>query len=87
MTINDTKAALRSLNACSKEKGAGACIAERKAAVNGVATAVKSECAPYVEDFFSCFTHRYQLNTCNDATVSKMLKCQEQFSKQLMVTK
>ncbi|CAE8609810.1 unnamed protein product, partial [Polarella glacialis] len=85
------------------EKGAGACIAERKAAVNGVATAVKSECAPYVEvncqssvvlklprKGFLLVLHapipalQLQLNTCNDATVSKMLKCQEQFSKQLM---
>mmetsp|Transcript_36809 Transcript_36809/g.102143 ORF Transcript_36809/g.102143 Transcript_36809/m.102143 type:complete len:87 (-) Transcript_36809:97-357(-) len=83
-SIVDTKLAIRTFNACVKENGRGACVAERKAAVGGVAGAVKSECAPYVEDFFRCFVHRYQLSSCNDATVAKMLKCQEQFSGQLL---
>eukprot|EP00441_Pelagodinium_beii_P047843 CAMPEP_0197623608 /NCGR_PEP_ID=MMETSP1338-20131121/3594_1 /TAXON_ID=43686 ORGANISM="Pelagodinium beii, Strain RCC1491" /NCGR_SAMPLE_ID=MMETSP1338 /ASSEMBLY_ACC=CAM_ASM_000754 /LENGTH=87 /DNA_ID=CAMNT_0043193637 /DNA_START=27 /DNA_END=290 /DNA_ORIENTATION=- len=87
MTINDTKAALRAFKVCSKEKGATACIGERKAAIGGLAGAVSSECAPYVEDFFGCFSHRYQLSTCNDATVAKMIKCQEQFAGQLMAGK
>eukprot|EP00435_Cladocopium_sp_Y103_P072433 s359_g40.t1 len=87
MTVNDTKAAIRTFKACIKEKGASACIGERKAAVEGVSNAVKGECAAQVEDFFSCFAHRYQLLSCGDATVSKMLKCQEQFSGQLLSTK
>lgn len=29
------------------------------------------------QDFFACFAHRYQLSSCGDATVSKMLKCQD----------
>eukprot|EP00434_Breviolum_minutum_P039774 symbB.v1.2.035334.t1/scaffold4678.1/size36577/1 len=87
MTVNDTKAAIRSFRACVKEKGASACIGERKAAVEGVSSAVKSECSAHVEDFFSCFAHRYELSSCGDATVSKMIKCQEQFSGQLLGSK
>ncbi|CAE8598768.1 unnamed protein product [Polarella glacialis] len=83
-SVVDTKVALRSFRGCVKEKGAASCSAERKALVAGIAGSVKGECAPYVEDFFACFTHRYALSTCNDATVAKMLKCQEQFSGQLL---
>merc|ERR1712217_517049 len=83
-TVVDTKVAIRTFKSCVKEKGSEACIGERKAVVNGVAGAVKSECSPYVEDFFKCFSHRFELSSCTDATVSKMLKCQEQFSGQLL---
>ncbi|CAE7314914.1 unnamed protein product [Symbiodinium natans] len=87
MTVNDTKAAIRSFRACVKEKGASSCVGERKVVAEGLATAVKSECSPYVEDFFACFSHRYQLSSCGDATVSKLLKCQDQFAGQLMAGK
>eukprot|EP00425_Heterocapsa_triquetra_P003081 CAMPEP_0195055604 /NCGR_PEP_ID=MMETSP0448-20130528/4242_1 /TAXON_ID=66468 /ORGANISM="Heterocapsa triquestra, Strain CCMP 448" /LENGTH=89 /DNA_ID=CAMNT_0040085283 /DNA_START=71 /DNA_END=340 /DNA_ORIENTATION=+ len=80
----DTKVAIRAFKGCVKEKGGAACTAERKAVVAGLSSNVKGECAPYVEDFFGCFVHRYQLSSCSDATVSKLLKCQAQFSGQLL---
>mmetsp|Transcript_5604 Transcript_5604/g.11397 ORF Transcript_5604/g.11397 Transcript_5604/m.11397 type:complete len:89 (+) Transcript_5604:92-358(+) len=83
-SVVDTKVAIRAFKGCVKEKGGESCAAERKAVVAGIASAAKSECAPFVEDFFSCFAHRYSLSSCNDATVSKMLKCQEQFSGSLL---
>mmetsp|Transcript_110142 Transcript_110142/g.191005 ORF Transcript_110142/g.191005 Transcript_110142/m.191005 type:complete len:90 (-) Transcript_110142:67-336(-) len=80
-TVVDTKVAVRAFKTCIKEKGGGdACLAERSAVVKGVSGAVKAECAPYIEDFFGCFVHRYRLSSCTDATVSNMLKCQSQFS-------
>mmetsp|Transcript_37491 Transcript_37491/g.95141 ORF Transcript_37491/g.95141 Transcript_37491/m.95141 type:complete len:89 (+) Transcript_37491:101-367(+) len=85
-SVVDTKVAIRTYKAALKEKGAEASAAERKVVVNGVSKAVKSECAPYVEDFFGCFQHRFALNSCTDATVGKMLKCQEQFSAQLLAS-
>mmetsp|Transcript_3578 Transcript_3578/g.7216 ORF Transcript_3578/g.7216 Transcript_3578/m.7216 type:complete len:88 (+) Transcript_3578:86-349(+) len=83
-SVVDTKVAIRAFKGCVKEKGSEACAAERKAVALGVASAAKAECAPFVEDFFSCFAHRYSLSSCSDATVAKMLKCQEQFSGQLL---
>eukprot|EP00421_Protoceratium_reticulatum_P058829 CAMPEP_0168492950 /NCGR_PEP_ID=MMETSP0228-20121227/70477_1 /TAXON_ID=133427 /ORGANISM="Protoceratium reticulatum, Strain CCCM 535 (=CCMP 1889)" /LENGTH=122 /DNA_ID=CAMNT_0008509737 /DNA_START=205 /DNA_END=571 /DNA_ORIENTATION=+ len=72
-SIVDTKVAIRTFKSCVKGKGAESCLAERKAVVDGVSGAVKSECAAYVDDFFGCFVHRYQLSSCNDATVAKLL--------------
>ena len=37
----------------------------------------------HCQDFFSCFAHRYQLLSCGDATVSKMLKCQDRAERQM----
>ena len=76
-SVVDTKVAIRTFNACVKDKGGASCGAERKAAVAGMSGAVKSECGAFTEDFFGCFVHRYRLSSCSDATVSKMLKCQE----------
>merc|ERR1712194_214723 len=84
MTVVEAKAAVRAYNAAVKDKGVAASTTERKVAVNGVATAVKGECAPYVEDFFGCFNHRFALSSCTDATVGKMLRCQEQFGGQIV---
>mmetsp|Transcript_13150 Transcript_13150/g.28981 ORF Transcript_13150/g.28981 Transcript_13150/m.28981 type:complete len:90 (-) Transcript_13150:177-446(-) len=84
-SVADTKVAVRAYKGCVKEKGGiNACASERAAAVKGISGAVKGECSPYVEDFFTCFAHRYRLSSCSDATVSKLLKCQEQFSGHLM---
>jgi len=84
LSVASSCQAIRTFKSCVKEKGSAACGGERKAVVNGVSGAVKSECAPYVEDFFKCFAHRFELASCTDATVSKMLKCQEQFSGTLL---
>ncbi len=83
----DAKVAVRTFNQCVKEKGAAACAAERAAVVKGVGNVVKAECTPYTEDFFKCFSHRYRLSSCGDATVSKMLKCQEQVSGSMLFVK
>mmetsp|Transcript_120122 Transcript_120122/g.234026 ORF Transcript_120122/g.234026 Transcript_120122/m.234026 type:complete len:88 (+) Transcript_120122:70-333(+) len=83
-SVVDTKVAVRAFKQCVKDKGGDACAAERKSVVNGIAGAVKGECAPFVEDFFGCFVHKYHLSSCNDATVAKMLKCQEQFAGTLL---
>mmetsp|Transcript_10335 Transcript_10335/g.26750 ORF Transcript_10335/g.26750 Transcript_10335/m.26750 type:complete len:90 (-) Transcript_10335:100-369(-) len=85
-TAVDTKVAVRAFKGCVKEKGAAACGVEKKAVVAGLSSCVKAECAPFVEDFFGCFVHRYQLSSCSDATVAKMLKCQTQFSGQLLAS-
>ena len=37
----------------------------------------------HCQDFFSCFAHRYQLLSCGDATVSKMLKCQDRAEREM----
>ena len=70
-SVNDTKQAARLYMGCVKEKGSAACGRERAAVVEGASAVAKTECAPYVEDFFKCFTHRYKLNSCNDATTAK----------------
>mmetsp|Transcript_66201 Transcript_66201/g.194170 ORF Transcript_66201/g.194170 Transcript_66201/m.194170 type:complete len:89 (+) Transcript_66201:102-368(+) len=80
----DAKVAIKAFKGCVKEKGVSACAPEKKAAVGAIASTAKGECAPFVEDFFSCFQHRYSLSSCSDATVSRMLKCQAQFSGQLL---
>nr|ABI14330.1 unknown [Pfiesteria piscicida] len=85
-SVVNAKVAVSTYQAALKEKGVEGSVAERRAAVTGVSGAVKSECSPYVEDFFGCFQHRFQLSSCTDATVGKMLKCQEQFSRHLLAT-
>eukprot|EP00419_Tripos_fusus_P070921 CAMPEP_0172875770 /NCGR_PEP_ID=MMETSP1075-20121228/102706_1 /TAXON_ID=2916 /ORGANISM="Ceratium fusus, Strain PA161109" /LENGTH=88 /DNA_ID=CAMNT_0013726913 /DNA_START=6 /DNA_END=272 /DNA_ORIENTATION=+ len=83
-SVVDTKVAVKTFKQCVKDKGGEACQVERKAVVIGVAGAVKGECAPFVDDFFGCFVHRYHLSTCSDATVAKMIKCQEQSAGHLL---
>eukprot|EP00443_Scrippsiella_acuminata_P061568 CAMPEP_0115502954 /NCGR_PEP_ID=MMETSP0271-20121206/69219_1 /TAXON_ID=71861 /ORGANISM="Scrippsiella trochoidea, Strain CCMP3099" /LENGTH=89 /DNA_ID=CAMNT_0002932015 /DNA_START=26 /DNA_END=295 /DNA_ORIENTATION=- len=86
-SVVDTRVAVRTYAAALKEKGHGeASAAERKVVVNGVANAVSTECAAYTADFFACFQHRFALSSCTDATVAKMLKCQQQLSGQLLST-
>eukprot|EP00450_Noctiluca_scintillans_P011457 CAMPEP_0194507510 /NCGR_PEP_ID=MMETSP0253-20130528/37106_1 /TAXON_ID=2966 /ORGANISM="Noctiluca scintillans" /LENGTH=88 /DNA_ID=CAMNT_0039350415 /DNA_START=48 /DNA_END=314 /DNA_ORIENTATION=- len=86
-SVDETRNAVRAFSACVKDKSAASCDAERAAVVSGIASAVKGECAPYTEDFFACFSHRYRLSTCNDSTVGKLLKCQEQLSSTLLSNK
>mmetsp|Transcript_116359 Transcript_116359/g.307514 ORF Transcript_116359/g.307514 Transcript_116359/m.307514 type:complete len:89 (-) Transcript_116359:166-432(-) len=85
-SVTDTKVAIRTFKSCVKDKGGAACAAERAKAVGGIAAAMKTECAPFTEDFFQCFSHRFALSSCTDATVSKLLKCQDQFSGTLLNT-
>jgi len=80
----DAKVAVKAFEACKKGKGVAACSAERAVAVAAVSTVVKAECSAYTEDFFKCFTHKYQLSSCSDATVSQLLKCQDQLTGNLL---
>mmetsp|Transcript_75592 Transcript_75592/g.179635 ORF Transcript_75592/g.179635 Transcript_75592/m.179635 type:complete len:89 (+) Transcript_75592:90-356(+) len=79
-SVVDTKVAVRNFKTCVKEKGASSCGDEKAAVVKGLSGIVKAECSPLSEDFFACFAHRYRLSSCSDATVAKLLKCQEQLS-------
>mmetsp|Transcript_70653 Transcript_70653/g.111636 ORF Transcript_70653/g.111636 Transcript_70653/m.111636 type:complete len:89 (-) Transcript_70653:56-322(-) len=83
-SIVETKAATRAYKTCVKEKGSEACVSQRTEVVKGVSGAVKAECVAYTEDFFGCFMHRYRLNSCSDATVTNMLKCQQNLASTML---
>ena len=83
MSVVDARSTMRAFQSCVTNAGAGGhalCETERVTAVKSIANSTSGQCAPYAEDFFQCFNHRYRLSTCNDGTVSKLLRCQEQFS-------
>jgi len=83
-SVVDTKVAVRTFKTCVKEKGSDNCLAERSAVTKGMSNVVKAECSAYVEDFFGCFVHRYRLNSCTDATVANLLKCQESLTSNML---
>ncbi|CAD7932232.1 unnamed protein product [Amoebophrya sp. A25] len=75
---------VRTYKECVQRDGKTACKAQLGHAVNAISTISSRDCAPFVEDFFQCYNHKFNLATCSDQTTAKLIRCQSDTANQML---